>query len=202
MVGGFDFYRGNFNRVTQAWRQPLEHQALHLRRLAGTRPDAGHADLRPAVRAVGGPDRLQGLDAQELRQPVRAHADAAPGPVQVQEHGVDPHPAGHRPAVRPGLPDPLRLRQGPPAGGAAAGAGRGLGHAAAGGRRLRGVRQRRLPHHALPDRPRDRQQRQGHHAVQAGRRAIDPRTAWIMDDILRGVATYGTAARARAAQAQ
>ena len=22
MVGGFDFYRGNFNRVTQAWRQP------------------------------------------------------------------------------------------------------------------------------------------------------------------------------------
>ncbi|KAG1249047.1 hypothetical protein G6F68_013546 [Rhizopus microsporus] len=22
MIGGFDFYRGNFNRVTQAWRQP------------------------------------------------------------------------------------------------------------------------------------------------------------------------------------
>src|SRR5690606_7620258 len=22
MVGGFDFYRGKFNRVTQAWRQP------------------------------------------------------------------------------------------------------------------------------------------------------------------------------------
>ena len=39
-------------------------------------------------------------------------------------------------------------------------------------------------------------------AGDAAARAIDPRTAWIMDDILRGVATYGTAARARAAQAQ
>lgn len=29
-------------------------------------------------------------------------------------------------------------------------------------------------------------------------RAIDPRTAWVMDDMLRGVATSGTAARARA----
>ena len=204
MVGGFDFYRGNFNRVTQAWRQPGSNikpfiYAASLER--GLTPATQISDL--PFEAVGGPDRLQGLDAQELRQPVRAHADAAPGPVQVQEHGVDPHPAGHRPAVRPGLPDPLRLRQGPPAGGAAAGAGRGLGHAAAGGRRLRGVRQRRLPHHALPDRPRDRQQRQGHHAVKpvvagdAAARAIDPRTAWIMDDILRGVATYGTAARAR-----
>ena len=34
-------------------------------------------------------------------------------------------------------------------------------------------------------------------AGDAAARAIDPRTAWIMDDILRGVATYGTAARAR-----
>lgn len=34
-------------------------------------------------------------------------------------------------------------------------------------------------------------------AGDAAARAIDPRTAWIMDDVLRGVATYGTAARAR-----
>jgi penicillin-binding protein 1A len=33
-------------------------------------------------------------------------------------------------------------------------------------------------------------------AEQNAPRAIDPRTAWVMNDLLRGVATYGTAARA------
>ena len=119
MIGGFDYNRGTFNRATQAWRQPGSNIKPFVYAAALERGLTGHPDLGPALHADRRADRLQGLVAQERRQPLRAHADPAPGPDALEEHGVDPHPAGHRPAIRAGLPDPLRLRQGALAGGAA-----------------------------------------------------------------------------------
>lgn len=49
MVGGSDFTVSRFNHATQAQRQPVDLQALHLFGGAGTRRVAGHADQRRAA---------------------------------------------------------------------------------------------------------------------------------------------------------
>ena len=85
------------------------------------------------------------------------------------------------------------------------GARRRRGDAAADGDRVLGLRQRRLPGRAVPDRAHHR--RQGQRAVarrspivagENAERAIDPRNAFIMTTLLRDVVAYGTATRALA----
>jgi penicillin-binding protein 1A len=174
MVGGFDFYRGNFNRVTQAWRQPGSNikpfiYAASLER--GLTPATQISDQPFELTAAQTGSKAwnpknygnqyepmltlrQGL--YKSKNMVSIRILQAIGPQYAQDYltrfGFD---KARQPAVLPlalgaGSVTPLQL----------AGAFSVFGDAAA--------------------------------------RAIDPRTAWVMDDILRGVATYGTAARARA----
>ena len=137
LVGGFDFNKNKFNHVTQAWRQPGSAlQALHLFRGAGKGLHAlDHRQRRAAVLRRRR-HRRPALGAEELRRQVRRPDAAAHGAGQVQEHGVDPHPAGRGHAERAGLDHPLRLRCREAPALPDDGAGRRLGHADADGHGL------------------------------------------------------------------
>ena len=89
----------------------LELQALHLLGRAREGLHAGHRRQRRAAVLRCRRHRRPALGAEELRRQVRRPDAAAHGAGQVQEHGVDPHPAGHRHAERAGLDHPLRLRR-------------------------------------------------------------------------------------------
>jgi penicillin-binding protein 1A len=205
MVGGFDFYRGNFNRVTQAWRQPGSNikpfiYAASLER--GLTPATQISDQPFELTAAQTGSKAwnpknygnqyepmltlrQGL--YKSKNMVSIRILQAIGPQYAQDYltrfGFD---KARQPAVLPlalgaGSVTPLQL----------AGA---FSVFANGGYRV-------TPY--LIDRVTDSNgkvimQSKPVVAGDAAARAIDPRTAWIMDDILRGVATYGTAARARA----
>ncbi|MBO1014172.1 PBP1A family penicillin-binding protein [Achromobacter sp. SD115] len=204
MVGGFDFYRGNFNRVTQAWRQPGSNikpfiYAASLER--GLTPGTQISDQPFELTAAQTGSKAwnpknygnqyepmltlrQGL--YKSKNMVSIRILQAIGPQYAQDYltrfGFD---KARQPAVLPlalgaGSVTPLQL----------AGA---FSVFANGGYRV-------TPY--LIDRVTDSNgkvimQSKPVVAGDAAARAIDPRTAWIMDDILRGVATYGTAARAR-----
>ncbi|KAG1270358.1 hypothetical protein G6F65_013168 [Rhizopus arrhizus] len=205
MIGGFDFYRGNFNRVTQAWRQPGSNikpfiYAASLER--GLTPATQISDQPFELTAAQTGSKAwnpknygnqyepmltlrQGL--YKSKNMVSIRILQAIGPQYAQDYltrfGFD---KARQPAVLPlalgaGSVTPLQL----------AGA---FSVFANGGYRV-------TPY--LIDRVTDSNgkvimQSKPVVAGDAAARAIDPRTAWIMDDILRGVATYGTAARARA----
>ena len=205
MVGGFDFYRGNFNRVTQAWRQPGSNikpfiYAASLER--GLTPGTQISDQPFELTAAQTGSKAwnpknygnqyepmltlrQGL--YKSKNMVSIRILQAIGPQYAQDYltrfGFD---KARQPAVLPlalgaGSVTPLQL----------AGA---FSVFANGGYRV-------TPY--LIDRVTDSSgkvimQSKPIVAGDAAARAIDPRTAWVMDDILRGVTTYGTAARARA----
>jgi penicillin-binding protein 1A len=76
------------------------------------RASPGHGGQRCAAVLRCRHHRQPALGAQELRRHLRWPDDAAPGPGQVKEHGVDPRAAGHRRALCPRLDHPLRLREG------------------------------------------------------------------------------------------
>ncbi|ARP88334.1 penicillin-binding protein 1A [Bordetella genomosp. 9] len=204
MVGGFDFYRGNFNRVTQAWRQPGSNikpfvYAAALER--GLTPATQISDQPFALSAAQTGSKAwnpknygneyepmltmrQGL--YKSKNMVSIRIIQAIGPQYAQDYltrfGFD---KSRQPAVLPlalgaGSVTPLQL----------AGA---YAVFANGGYRI-------TPY--LIDRVTDSSgkvimQAKPLIAGDSGARAIDPRTAFVMDDMLRGVATYGTAARAR-----
>ena len=204
MVGGFDFYRGNFNRVTQAWRQPGSNikpfiYAASLER--GLTPATQISDLPFELSAAQTGSKAwtpknygnqyepmltlrQGLYKSKNMVSIRILQAIGPqyGQDYLTRFGFD---KARQPAVLPlalgaGSVTPLQV----------AGA---YAVFANGGYRI-------TPY--LIDRVTDSNgkvimQSKPVVAGDAAARAIDPRTAWIMDDILRGVATYGTAARAR-----
>jgi len=205
MVGGFDFYRGNFNRVTQAWRQPGSNikpfiYAASLER--GLTPGTQISDQPFELTAAQTGSKAwnpknygnqyepmltlrQGL--YKSKNMVSIRILQAIGPQYAQDYltrfGFDkaPQPAVLPLALGAGSVTPLQL----------AGA---FSVFANGGYRV-------TPY--LIDRVTDSSgkvimQSKPVVAGDAAARAIDPRTAWVMDDILRGVTTYGTAARARA----
>ena len=203
MVGGFDFYRGNFNRATQAWRQPGSAikpfiYAASLER--GMTPSTQISD-QPFTRTTGttvwSPKNYgnvyepmltmrQGL--YKSKNMVTIRIMEAIGPQYAQDYltrfGFDKsrHPAYLPMALGAGAVTPLQLT------GAYA-------VFANGGYRV-------TPY--LIDRVTDStgaviMQSRPVIAGDASARAIDPRTAYIMDDMLRGVATSGTAARAKVA---
>ncbi len=203
MVGGFDFEEGKFNRVTQAWRQPGSSFKPFIYASALER------GLTPATQISDEPFSLtaeqtgskawnpknygrtyepmltmrQGL--YKSKNMVSIRIMQAVGPQYVQDYvtrfGFD---RSRQPAVLPlalgaGSVTPLQM-----AGGYAVFANGGY----------------RVPPYLID-----------HVTDSAGKvimrarptvsgdtlaRAIDPRTAYVMDDMLRGVATYGTGARA------
>ncbi|WP_459616225.1 penicillin-binding protein 1A [Bordetella sp. 2513F-2] len=205
MVGGFDFYRGNFNRVTQAWRQPGSNIKPFVYAAALER------GLTPATQISDQPFELSAAQTGSrawhpknygnqyepmltMRQALYKSKNMvsirilqAIGPQYAQDYltrfGFD---KARQPAVLPlalgaGSVTPLQL----------AGA---YAVFANGGYRI-------TPY--LIDRVTDSSgkvlmQSRPVVAGDAAVRAIDPRTAYVMDDMLRGVATSGTAARARA----
>ena len=112
-------------------------QAVHL--LGGAReglhrrrPSSTTRRWWSTPRQTGG----QALGAEELRRQVRRPDAHAHGARQVEEHGVDPHAAGDRPAVRAGLRHALRLRRREAPALPHHGARRRLGDAVADGARL------------------------------------------------------------------
>ncbi|MEI2417162.1 penicillin-binding protein 1A [Orrella sp. JC864] len=205
MVGGFDFNRGNFNRVTQAWRQPGSSfkpfiYAAALER--GLTPATQISDMpfqqtaeqtgsrAWAPKNYGGTyepmlTMRQALYKSKNMVSIRILQAITPQYAQdyVTRFGFD---KSRQPPVLPmalgaGSVTPLQL----------AGA---YSVFANGGYRI-------TPY--LIDRVTDStgkviMQSRPTVAGDAAARAIDPRTAYVMDDMLRGVATSGTAARARA----
>jgi len=204
MVGGFDFNRGNFNRVTQAWRQPGSSfkpfiYAASLER--GLTPATQISDMPFSLTAEQTGSRAwqpknyggtyepmltmrQALYKSKNMVSIRILQAITPQYAQdyVSRFGFD---KSRQPAVLPmalgaGSVTPLQM----------AGA---YSVFANGGYRI-------TPY--LIDRVTDStgrvlMQARPTVAGDAAARAIDPRTAFVVDDMLRGVATSGTAARAR-----
>jgi penicillin-binding protein 1A len=203
MIGGFDYNRGGFNRVTQAWRQPGSNIKPFVYAAALER------GLTPATQISDQPFMLtaeqtgskawqpkndgnkyepmltlrQGLMRSKNMVSIRILQAISPQYAQdyLTRFGFD---KSRWPAVLPlalgaGGATPLQVVN-------------GYSVFANGGYRV-------TPY--LVDRVTDRSgnvlmQAQPVVAGDALARAIDPRTAWVMDDILRGVTVSGTAARA------
>ena len=203
MVGGFDFDEGKFNRVTQAWRQPgssfkpfiyassLERGLTPATQISDepfslTAEQTGSKAWNPKNYGRSYEPMLtmrQGL--YKSKNMVSIRIMQAVGPQYVQDYvtrfGFD---RSRQPAVLPlalgaGSVTPLQL-----AGGYAVFANGGY----------------RVPPYLI-----DYVTDSGGKVIMRSRptvagdtlaRVIDPRTAYVMDDMLRGVATFGTGARA------
>ncbi len=146
LVGGFDYDRSKFNHVTQAQRQPGSSFKPFIYSAAlekGFTPATIVNDAPfyvPADNAGGEawePKNYDGKFDGPLRDPDGAR--------QVEEPRQRARDAGDRAALRAGLHRPLRLRSQAAPALPVDGAGRGVGHAAADGRRVQRLRQRRLP---------------------------------------------------------
>ena len=204
MVGGFDFYSGNFNRVTQAWRQPgssfkpfiyaasLE-KGLTPGTLISDQPfelSAEQTGSKPWSPKNYGGQYEQALTMREAiaksKNMVSIRILQAIGPGYAQDYvsrfGFDKqrHPAYLPMALGAGAVTPMQLAT-------------AYSVFANGGYRITPF---------LIDRVTDANgqvimQSKPVVAGDSAARAIDARTAYVMDDLLRGVATYGTAARAR-----
>lgn len=204
MVGGFDFHHGNFNRVTQAWRQPGSAfkpfvYAASLER--GLTPGTIISDMPFELSAeqtgskAWAPKNYGGqYDAMlTMREAIARSKNMvsirilqAIGPKYAQEYitrfGFDKsrHAAVLPMALGSGSVTPMQLAT-------------GFAVFANGGYRITPF---------LIDKVTDANdqvimQAKPIIAGDSAARAIDPRTAYVMDDMLRGVATSGTASRAK-----
>ena len=100
MVGGFDFAKSKFNHVTQAWRQPGSSFKPFIYSAAlekGFTPATviNDAPLFFDADATGS----QPWEPKNYDGTVRRPDVDAPRPGQVEEHDLDPHPAGDHAAV-------------------------------------------------------------------------------------------------------
>jgi penicillin-binding protein 1A len=204
MVGGFDFYHGNFNRVTQAWRQPGSSfkpfiYAASLER--GLTPATLISDMPFELSAeqtgskAWAPKNYGGQYEAMLtmrdaiaksKNMVSIRILQAIGPQYAQEYitrfGFDKakHPAYLPMALGAGAVTPMQLAA-------------GFSVFANGGYRITPF----LIDYVTDASGQVIMQAKPTIAGDSATRAIDARTAYVMDDLLRGVATYGTAARAR-----
>ncbi len=111
LVGGFDFNKNKFNHVTQAWRQPGSGFKPFIYSAAlekGFTPTTivNDAPLFFDAGVTGGqPWEPKNYDGKFEGPDAVAH-----GAGQVQEHGLDPDPAGGGHAQCAGLDHALRLR--------------------------------------------------------------------------------------------
>ena len=203
MIGGFDYNRGNFNRVTQAWRQPgsnikpfvyaaaLERGFTPATQISDqpfmlTAAQTGSKDWQPKNDGNKYEPMLtlrQGLYRSKNMVSIRILQAISPQYAQdyLTRFGFE---KSRWPAVLPlalgaGGATPLQVVN-------------GYSVFANGGYRVTPY----LIAHVTDRSGRILMEAQPVTAGDEAARAIDPRTAWVMDDILRGVTTSGTAARA------
>ncbi|WMD22906.1 PBP1A family penicillin-binding protein [Achromobacter seleniivolatilans] len=203
MIGGFDYNRGTFNRVTQAWRQPgsnikpfvyaaaLERGLTPATQISDqpfmlTAAQTGSKDWQPKNDGNKYEPMLtlrQGLMRSKNMVSIRILQAISPQYAQdyLTRFGFD---KSRWPAVLPlalgaGGATPLQVVN-------------GYSVFANGGYRVTPY----LVDHVTDRSGKVLMQAQPVVAGDEAARAIDPRTAWVMDDILRGVTVSGTAARA------
>jgi len=203
MVGGFDFEEGKFNRATQAWRQPgssfkpfiyasaLERGLTPATQISDepfslTAEQTGSKPWNPKNYGRSyGPMLTMRQGLYKSKNMVSIRIMQAVGPKYVQDYvtrfGFD---RSRQPAVLPlalgaGSVTPLQM----------AGA---YAVFANGGYRVPPY----LIDHVTDGSGKVIMRARPTVAGDTLARVIDPRTAYVMDDMLRGVATYGTGARA------
>lgn len=205
MVGGFDFYHGNFNRVTQAWRQPgsafkpfIYAASLERGLTPGTMISDQPFELSAAQTGSGKawtPKNYGGEygEMMSMREAIARSKNMVSirilqsiGPQYAQEYiarfGFDKakHPAVLPMALGSGAVTPMQLAA-------------GFSVFANGGYRVTPF----LIDHVTDANGQVLMRAKPVVAGDSAARAIDARTAYVMDDMLRGVATSGTAARSR-----
>ncbi len=205
MVGGFDFYHGNFNRVTQAWRQPgsafkpfIYAASLERGLTPGTLISDQPFELTAVQTGSGkawtpknyGDQYDQMLTMREAiarsKNMVSIRILQSIGPQYAQEYvtrfGFDKsrHAAVLPMALGSGSVTPMQLAA-------------GFSVFANGGYRVTPF----LIDHVTDASGQTLMRAKPVVAGDSASRAIDARTAYVMDDMLRGVATSGTAARSR-----
>jgi len=205
MVGGFDFYHGNFNRVTQAWRQPgsafkpfIYAASLERGLTPGTMISDQPFELSAEQTGSGkawspknyGDDYGEMMSMREAiarsKNMVSIRILQAIGPQYAQDFiarfGFDKakHHAVLPMALGSGAVTPMQLAT-------------GFSVFANGGYRVTPY----LIDHVTDSNGQVLMRAKPIVAGDSAARAIDARTAYVMDDMLRGVATSGTAARAR-----
>lgn len=205
LVGGFHFSEGKFNRVTQAWRQPgsafkpfvyaaalekgltpdtqISDQPFHLTaQQTGSKawsPKNYGGRYEPMLTMREGLYRSKNMVTIRIMQAV--------GPDYVQDYITrfgfdrDRHQAILPTALGSGSVTPLQLAV-------------GFGVFANGGYRVNPY----LIDYVTDNTGEVIMRAKPIVAGDARARAIDPRTVYVMNDLLRGVATYGTGARASA----
>lgn len=205
MVGGFDFYHGNFNRVTQAWRQPgsafkpfIYAASLERGLTPGTMISDQPFELSAEQTGSGkawAPKNYGGEygEMMSMREAIARSKNMVSirilqsiGPQYAQDYiarfGFDKakHPAVLPMALGSGAVTPMQLAA-------------GFSVFANGGYRVTPY----LIDHVTDANGQVLMRAKPIVAGDSAARAIDARTAYVMDDMLRGVATSGTAARSR-----
>jgi penicillin-binding protein 1A len=205
MVGGFDFYHGNFNRVTQAWRQPgsafkpfIYAASLERGLTPGTMISDQPFELTAEQTGSGKawtPKNYGGEygEMMSMREAIARSKNMVSirilqsiGPQYAQEFitrfGFDKskHAAVLPMALGSGAVTPLQLAA-------------GFSVFANGGYRVTPY----LIDHVTDAGGQVLMRAKPIVAGDSAARAIDARTAYVMDDMLRGVATSGTAARSK-----
>lgn len=204
MVGGLDFYRGKFNRVTQAWRQPgsafkpfIYAAALERGMAPTTLISDMPFELTTEQTGSGKPwnprnygntydESLTMRDAlAKSRNMVSIRILQAISPQYVQDYilrfgfQAERHPPFLPMALGSGAVTPLQMAT-------------GFSVFANGGYRVTPF----LIDHVTDSEGSVLMRASPTVAGDISARTIDPRTAYVMDDMLRGVARSGTAARA------
>ncbi|WP_082988105.1 PBP1A family penicillin-binding protein [Bordetella bronchialis] len=205
MIGGFDFYRGNFNRAVQAWRQPGSNikpfiYAAGLER--GLTPATQISDMPFSLTAEQTGSKAwnpkndgnayepmltlrQALYKSKNMVSIRILQAITPafGQDFLTRFGFEKNrwPAVLPIALGAGSATPLQVAN-------------AYSVWANGGYRVTPF----LIDKVTDSNGKVLMQAQPQRAGDEANRVVDPRVAWIMDDMLRGVATYGTAARAHA----
>ena len=205
MVGGFDFFHGNFNRVTQAWRQPgsafkpfIYAASLERGLTPGTMISDQPFELSAEQTGSGkawapknyGDEYGEMMSMREAiarsKNMVSIRILQSIGPKYAQDFvtrfGFDKgkHPAFLPMALGSGAVTPMQLAT-------------GFSVFANGGFRVTPY----LIDHVTDASGQVLMRAKPIIAGDSAARAIDARTAYVMDDMLRGVATSGTAARSR-----
>jgi len=204
MVGGFDFYHGNFNRVNQAWRQPgssfkpfIYAAALERGMTPSTLISDQPFELSAEQTGSGKPwkpknygnDYSESLTMRDAlaksRNMVSIRILQAISPQYAQEYitrfgfEASKHPPYLPMALGSGAVSPLQMAN-------------AYAVFANGGYRVTPF----LIDYVTDTEGKVLMRANPTVAGDAAARVIDPRTAYVMDDLLRGVAQYGTAARA------
>jgi len=205
MIGGFNFQQGSFNRAVQAWRQPGSnikpfYYAAALERGLSPTTEISDEPFFVSAAQTGSKDWAPKNDDGKY-QPMMTMRQALYQSVNLVSirimQAITPQYAQQYLARFGFMPErwpavlPIAL-----------GAGSATPLEVAGAYTVFANGGYRVPpfliDHVVDRRGNLLMQAKPVEAGDESVRAIDPRTAWVMDDLLRGVATYGTGARAHA----